>query len=97
MINEQFIASVSCTHLPNHHPVNIACLAGEVHADADDLLAVELEGERVVLVLNLLEGLLGGAVKLEFEDIAIVLGLDEHVDASLAGVVFGLGVEAHQA
>ena len=74
--------------------VDVSEFGGEVDTEADDFLARGLEGEGVVVALNLLEGELGSLVELELEDIDILVGLDSHVDTALRGMVFGTGVEA---
>lgn len=56
MLNVLLIVSnyKSYTKLLHYIPFDVAVLLGEVEAYADDLLAVELEGERVVAVFYLL-------------------------------------------
>ena len=86
----------SYTKLLYYIPFDVAVLLGEVEAYADNLLAVELERERIVAVFNLLQSLLSGAVQLEFHHVAILRRLQHQVYAAAAGAVLGLHIEAHQ-
>ena len=48
----------------------------------------------ISLVVDLLQGLLGCAVVLEFHDIDVLVGFQDEVYAAVAGLVFGFDVEA---
>ena len=74
--------------------VETAELRAEVRSDLDDGASVALPWEGVTLVVNLLHGLLGRAVILEFHDIDVLVGFQDEVYAAVAGLVFGFDVEA---
>jgi len=65
-----------------HALLDVAGDLVEVDADADYLLTVKLKRESVILVLDLCQRLLGGAVKFELHDIAELRGLDHQVYAA---------------
>ena len=67
-----------------HQPaVDVARLAAEVDAHAEDPARVRDEGAGIVFVLNLPQGLFGGAVQLELHDVDEAVGLQHQVDAPL--------------
>ena len=68
--------------------VDVAGVAAEVHADAEDLAWVLCERQGVLLFHDLLHGFLCGAVQLELHDIDIIRGLEHKVNPSARGVVF---------
>lgn len=80
----------------NRYSIDIACLIREIHTDADNLLTVYLERQSIVFVLNMLECLLSCAIELKLQDIAVEWGLDNHVYASLTGMILSLGVKTHE-
>ena len=77
-----------------------ARLLGEVHSYYICMLSPSLtinvservgkELQLIVLVFYLLQGFLGGAVELEFHDVAVLRGLKEQVYAAVAGMVLRL-------
>ncbi len=50
------------------------------------------EGKGVAFLLDLPQGLLGGAVQLELHDIDVLVGLQDEVDTPVRGVVLHLCV-----
>lgn len=71
------------------------CVA-EVDADFVEPARVGGEGVGVASVVDLAEGLLGGAVELEFHDVDEAVGLQDEVDAAAGGVVLGVDVESEE-
>ena len=76
--------------------LDVAGRGVEIYAEADNLLVLHLEGQHIVFVADLRQSLLGGAVQLELYHIAVVLRLHHQIDASTAGVVLCLHIEAQQ-
>ena len=82
---------------PFHQPLSeIARLPVEIETDADDLLPVRLERDDAAFAGNPRQGFLRRAVQLELHHVAVLLRLQQQVDAARARVVFRLYVEAHQ-
>ncbi len=82
--------------LTDYVVLDVAGFTGDIHSDADYLLAGEGEGQGVIFARNLVEGILGCAVKLELNDIAVLRRLQHHVDAAIACVILCLDVHAQE-
>ena len=81
---------------PYHPFLYITCLRREVQADAEHFCPLGAEWKSILPVADLAQSVLGRAVKLELHDVGVATALQNHVDASLARVVFGTHVYAEQ-
>ena len=68
----------------------------EVDTDFDEFPAVNGVGNEVTPVVDLGEGLVGGAVELELEDVDVVGGFHDGVGSSLGAPDLGLGELPHE-
>ena len=87
------VESVCQLILRNYPSLEPSELRAEVRSDLDDGAPVALPREGVALVVNLLQGLFGSAIVLEFHNIDVLVGFQDEVDATIAGLVFGFDVE----
>ena len=71
-------------HFP---PINPPGLAGKIDTNFIYSAAIMLKRLGILLVFYLLEGIFGRLVKLELDDVNIILYLDEQVDAAIAGMM----------
>ena len=72
---------------------NLAGFGVKINADQHDALAAVPEFLRIVFLVDLLQGFFGGLIQFEFKYVNPVAGLDDHVDASVIGIGFGLNVK----
>ena len=80
-----------------HFPlIDAPLLAIEVHANLIKFAGVGGKRRGIALLGNLSEGGIGTPVVFEFEDIDIILGLGNHVYASVADRMLHLCVEAQE-
>lgn len=84
------------TRSPHQVLFDVEALRVEVHADADNLLALQLEGQHILFAADLHQCLLGTPVQLELHHVAVLLRLHHQVDSSSARMVLRLHIESHQ-
>ena len=68
----------------------------EVDTDFDEFPAVNGVGNEVTPVVDLGEGLVGGAVEFELEDVDVVGSFHDGIGPSLGASDFGLGELSHE-
>ncbi len=76
--------------------VDAAVCGGEVHTDSEHSSRVVGERAGVAFLFDLREGFVRGGVGLDLDDVDVVLGLDEDVDAAVGGRALCLDIFPHQ-
>ena len=75
---------------------DISFLRVEINADFDEFPVIGGVRDEVAPVVNLGEGLVGGAVKFELEDVDVVVGFHHGIGSSLGTSYFCLGELSHE-
>ena len=82
--------------LSHQPPADVPFLSAELDADLHQFTPVRLIGDQVAFIIDLAQGLIGGAVQLELEDVDVFRSLHHSVRTATGTANLSIGKLTHQ-